>query len=217
MELNLFTILIALMLAVWIIQAIGIALSERSFSWKTGLNFLASACLITGATGFFGTALSAAGGLNWLPSSFEWPVGSAENVLVTADGSHIVPLTPSGRIQIYSRDRKFERGWTVDAGGGTFKLLPAGKNDVFVYTARGSMKYHYDIYGRLLSSEKYDPQGYSDLEKAGIIVEIPTPFYLMVFTHPFAAWLAAAAGMLLLYIISRMKHGKTGKVNPAAF
>ena len=130
---NLPVIIITAMLTVWILQAVVVALSVKSFTWKAGLNFIASACLVIGALGFFGSALSATGGLSWLPSTFEWPIGGAENVLITSDGTHIVPHTASGRIQIYDKDLNFLRGWNIDAGGGTFILVPAGDNDFYIY------------------------------------------------------------------------------------
>ena len=34
--------------------------------------------------------------MNWLPTSFEWPVGYTGGVVSTAEGLHVVPHTPSG-------------------------------------------------------------------------------------------------------------------------
>ena len=82
-------------------------------AWPFGVGLL-----LIGVTGFLGAGFSSAGGLNWLPSSFEWPVGSVDGVVTTKDGLHVVPHTPSGRIQIYDSGWHFTRGWRVDAGGG---------------------------------------------------------------------------------------------------
>src|SRR5262249_50277691 len=81
--------------------------SERGRGWRRWLTTTASCLLVVGAAGFFGSALSAAGGLNWLPSSFEWPVGYASGVVSTPEGLHVVPHTPSGRVQVYDANWSF--------------------------------------------------------------------------------------------------------------
>jgi hypothetical protein len=53
--------------------------------------FAASALIIMGTTGWFGSALSAVGGLNWLPRTWEWPVGTADGVITMPDGSMMKP------------------------------------------------------------------------------------------------------------------------------
>lgn len=193
------------LLTIWIIFAIVNALSVRSFTWKAGLNLLASACIAIGGLGFFGTGLSATGELQWLSDTFEWPVGSAEGVLITSDGTHIVPHTDSGRIQIYDEDLNFLRGWSIDAAGGVFQLYPAGDGDFYIYTARGSRKYHYDIYGTLLTWENYSPGSYSRFAGAGHDVRIPTPFYLLVFSSTLYSWFVAVIGFGLLAIVRKLK------------
>ncbi len=197
MNLNFFTIMILLMLLVWIVQATNIAFSQRNLTWKAILNFVASGCLVIGALGFFGSALSATGGLNWLPQSFEWPIGTASGALTKPDGTVIVPHTPSGRIQVYDKDLSFQRGWFINAEGGTFKLLPSDGNSFYVLTARGNHSYLYDVHGSLLTHENYQAGAYSVATDTGECVTVPTPFYLLVFAHPFVSWIVAAIGMFL--------------------
>lgn len=57
---------------------------------------LASVLLAVGGTGFFGSALSAVGGINWLPRSFEWPVGYVGGIVSMRDGTYVVPHPPMG-------------------------------------------------------------------------------------------------------------------------
>ena len=52
-----------------------------------------------GIIGFFGSGVSALGGLNWLGPFFEWPVGYTTEAVTTKTGLHIVPHTASGRIK----------------------------------------------------------------------------------------------------------------------
>jgi len=213
MKINFFTITILMMLLVWITQAMRIALSQKGFTSKAILNFVASGCLAVGATGFFGSALSATGGLDWLPESFEWPVGKVQAALTGPDGMIIVPHVPSGRIQIYDRNLSFQRGWFIDAHGGTFRISPADGNTFHVFTARGDHKYLYDMHGSLLSTDTYPGGDYSKTEHIGEEVDIPTPFYLMVFVHPFASWFVAAIGMALLFLTGEARRCYKGSPN----
>ena len=206
---NLNTILATTMLAVLILLAIGFALSQRGFTWKTGLTCFGSACWITAALGFFGPFIASAGGLSWLPSTFEWPIGSASNVLVTSDGAHIVPHVPSGRVQIYDKHLGFQRGWFVESHGAGFKLAPDGDERVCVYFARSYVKRHYDLYGKRISSEPYLPRIYSRVADMGRRVRIPTPFYLLVFAHPLISWVVLVIGAVVVSILNR-----SGKERP---
>jgi len=197
------------MLAVWIIQAIRLVLSQKGFTWKTILNFIASACLIVGAVGFFGSALSATAGLS-TKQSFEWPIGDASGALKLANGDIVVPHEPSGRVQIYDKSLNFLRGWSVDASGGSFQLYPADSSTFVIFTARGDMEYKYDLQGNLISSKKYSG-AYPKSSSETFNIAIPTPLYLKVFTHPFVAWFVAAFGMLLLFITGEARGQKPNK------
>ncbi len=199
------------MLVIWIIQAIKIAISQKGFNWKSILNFIASACLIIGALGFFGAGLLATSNLE-TPQSFEWPIGNSDFALKYPDGTVVVSHEPSGRVQIYDQSLKFIRGWAVKADGGLFRLHPADGSTFYIYTARNDMKYHYNLNGKLLSSQKYSGVYPKDSHQL-ISVSIPTPFYLMTFTHPGASWFVAAFGMFLLFIMEEVRGNKPNKAN----
>lgn len=206
MVVNFFTILPLIMLAVWVLSAIRIIFSQRELSLKAGMNIVASACLIIGAAGFFLTIFISLNGSSYLPETFEWPVGTAENVVVTSDNTYIIPLLPIERIQIYDKDLKFQRGWFIDAGGGEFKLAAAGDNDFYIYTSRSNLRLHYDIYGKLISTKPFSSANYSKLKtEAHHRVEIPTPFYLLIFTDPVIASLFCALGGLLLFLAKKLE------------
>src|SRR5579863_4024374 len=98
----LFIVLTLCILSAWVFFGIRSLWSTKNETgtrcWLIGT---AATLVIIGAIGFFGAALSASGGLNWLPNSFEWPVGYASGVVSTRDDLFVVPHTPSGRVQVY--------------------------------------------------------------------------------------------------------------------
>lgn len=201
-----FTILIA---GAFILVAASIPFSSQcETGWKRWLAILGSFFLVVGATGFFGSALSAFGGLNCLPNSFEWPVGSSEGVISTPEGKHIVPLTSCGRIQVYNPDWSFVTGWPIDAAGGTFKLLWPTDGSIEVVTARGNLRYVFDMEGRLISKDSYKPDTYDSFPDLGQPVVVPTSPWLWVFSKPGYSWAALVIGMALCFVARRSRGGK---------
>lgn len=206
-----FIIMCLLILAVWLFFGAREFCSAKKRTGKQRiLTLLASTLITIGALGFFGSALSAMGGLNWLPHSFEWPVGRATGVVSTKDGYWVVPHTPTGRIQIYDSHWKFLRGWNVDASAGTFKLYITDTNQIHVVTARGQRLYVYDIHGELLSKAGYPATGtgYSAFPDEGATFVVPTPIWLWIFSSPIYSWAAAAAGIACLIARDKLTKGK---------
>jgi hypothetical protein len=191
--------------------------SEGGKGWRRWLITTASCLLAVGATGFFGTALSAIGGLNWLPSSFEWQAGYTAGVVSTPEGVHVVPHTASGRIQVYDANWSYLTGWHVDAGGGTFKLLAPSADRVDVITARGRWHYVFTIDGHLISKNSNERKSYDSFPDEGESVVVPTPFWLWVFSHPGISWGVAVTGMIILLIMQRPGKRKCeGSANATA-
>jgi hypothetical protein len=212
-----FSILIILfILSVWILTAVQQLFSaKKETGGKRWLVCVASILMAVGAIGFFGAALSSTGGLNWLPSSFEWPVGRANGV-VSVNGYFVVPHTPSGRVQIYDNHWKFIRGWHVDAGGGTFKLKTSDQDHIDVITARGQWHYIFDLSGKLLSKEQYSPAStYSSFRSEGQSYVVPTFPWLWVFSNPFYSWLSGILG-IALFIAKDKISGRKTKTSPPA-
>jgi hypothetical protein len=196
---QLFGALISLMLAAWMFFAVTIPFNKRyRYLGKRPLVALAGLFLLVGAIGFFGAGLSASGALNWLPQSFEWPVGYADGVVSTPDGEHIVPLIGSNRIQIYDSDWHFLRGWHVDALGGTFKLLASGNDRVEVITSRGEWHITYMLHGTLITRVNYSHASYDSFPDSGQRFAVPTHWWLWPFAGPFYSWTTLMLGMLIL-------------------
>jgi len=198
-----------LVLGVWLfLGVLSLCWIKTETGGKRWLTGLAGIFVIVGALGFFGSFISASGGLNWLPPSFEWPVGRATGVVSTKDHFFVVPHTPSGRVQVYDRNWKFVRGWHVDAGGGTFQLKTSETGQVEVITSRGEWHYIFDLSGKLLSKQHYSPVSYAALEKEGQSHLVPTAPWLWVFSSPFYSWLSAIAGLGLFIAVGKLSRKK---------
>jgi YD repeat-containing protein len=182
---------------------------KRYGSWGRQLAAgVAGFLILIGTVGFFGSALSALGGLNWLPRSFEWPTGYVSGVVSLPSGGHLVPHTPSGRVQVYDQDWRFLHGWHVDAGGGTFKLQLASNDRIEVITARGNWRYTYTLAGDLISRVNYLPATYSSFPDCGESQVTPTRSWLWVFTSPFISVAVSLMGGAVLSIAERRRKPK---------
>jgi len=192
----------------WIWLAVRGALqTKRLTGWRRGARLLGSLFIVVGGMGFFGSAFSALGGLNWLPNSFEWPVGYASGIIRTGNGLYVVPHTAAGRIQIYDSNWKFQRGWPVDAGGGTFKLVPSGEDQFDVITARMQLHYVFNTNGKWISKTEYPPASYDSFHDSGQSFVVPTAPWLWAFTNPFISLAAIMVGMILSSMADPSKRG----------
>jgi hypothetical protein len=198
-------------LCLWLVWALGVSVFAYKSARRRGLarwlGLVASFLLLLGATGFFGAAFSAMGGLNWLPNSFEWPVGSVDGVVKTREGLYVVPHTSSGRIQIYDREWRFLHGWHVAAGGGVFKLDVNPEGAIVVFTARGNWRYLFTKDGQLISKEKYSPPTlYSSLPERGERADVPNAPWLWSFTNPLLSWIVVVFGMGSYWLAERVNR-----------
>lgn len=149
---------------------------------------------LVGMAGVLASMLSAMGPLR-LPGSREWPAGYVRGVVTTAEGKHIVPLRPSGRVQIYDSQWHFMNGWNVDAWGGVFEVQCCPGRIVEVLTARGDRLYRFTEEGQLISSEPL-PQPISLWSTNGRSVMVPTPLALWMFSSPILSGAIAIIGFL---------------------
>src|SRR5258708_1584085 len=89
-------VMVSAMLVVWLFLAASEFLTAmKHHSLRRVITFFAATFIAIGAIGFFGSALAAMGAFNWLPSSFEWPVGHAHGVVSTKAHYFLLPYTPS--------------------------------------------------------------------------------------------------------------------------
>jgi len=122
-------------------------------------------------------------------------------VVSTPEGFHIVPHTPSGRVQVYDADWTFLTGWYVDAFGGTFKLLAPVDGHIDVITARGDRHYVFDTGGQLISKSSYRPNSYDSFPEVGVSAVVPTAPWLWVFSNPAISWAVLMIGFVPMIVI----------------
>lgn len=197
---NIVFILLLLLVSVPFTMLVIAAAFESSASPRRRvLATVASVLLAVGGLGFFGTGLSALGGLDWA-GSFEWPVGYATNV-VTVPGDFHALSTPSGRVQVYDAQWRFVRGWHISHGDGPVRLIPLADGSIDVYTAKGQARYHYTLEGQLLNQGAFS-EDFESLPK-GDGMFVPTRPWLWVFSHPFISWGLLAGGLVMFGWIDR--------------
>ena len=202
---NLFGVLIALFAASWLFLAARGMTKELKASgltkWIKGMMYL---LILIGAGGFFAAALSATG-IFKLPTSYEWPAGYVRGAVTAGDGKHIVPLMPSGRLQIYDSQWHFIRGWNVDASGGDFKAWCSSDGVIEVFTARGQRHYSFTQDGHLISSGTFS-EPFSSLPIEGQSVVVPTSPLLWIFSSPFLSWAVVVVGAVGLTVTKKMER-----------
>jgi hypothetical protein len=203
-----FGLFLALFAIVWLfLAARGSAREFRRanrFKWTVAVMYF---LILVGASGFFAAALSANGVLK-LPFYREWPAGYVGGVVTTVDGKYIVPLVPSGRVQLYDPHWQFIRGWNVAAEGGDFKTQHSPNDLIEVFTARGEHHYSFDEYGHLIASMRVPPEYFSSLPKSESVV-VPTSLFLWPFSSPFLSWGVTVIGFVGLSILRKIGRRAT--------
>jgi hypothetical protein len=206
---SLFGLLLAVFAVVWLFLVVRGAAREfkrvRRSQWLVALMYF---LILAGAGGFFAQMLSAVGLLK-VSTSREWPAGYVSGIARTADGKYIVPLVPSGRVQLYDSQWHFLRGWHVDAEGGDFKVQCLTDGAIEVFTERGEHHYSFAEDGRLIASTRRSSETYSLLPKGQSAVVRTSPF-LWMFSSPLLSWAVALIGFAGTAILRKMRREKVG-------
>ena len=172
---------------------------RQNFGWAI---LVCGALVVIGAVGFFGQMLLAIDVIK-IPKSVEWPAGYVKGVIATQEGLNVVPLEPSGRVQVYDRDWHFLHGWHIDASGGSFKVLSTRPGIIEVFTGRGRRHFTYSEDGQLLASEAPYVESIAAIDNGGIATTVPTKSFLWPFSSPFLSWALVLIGFLGIWIIKK--------------
>ena len=206
-----FTSIVILLAAAWIVAfpCFGYSLAKTEKGWSRCCGIFGAALATIGGIGFFGTALAALGMCNWLPRTFEWPVGYVGGVVTTQEGLYVVPHSPSSRIQIYDGDWVFKTGWFLDGRSGPIKISRVDDDELEVVANHSRRRFVYKMSGELISSSPYAPMTYGDFPSLGVTRFVPTSPWLLIFSHPLASFAAGLCGMAFLGKASAKRtHGK---------
>ena len=193
--------LLLLFLIGFLVAAIRNSLSmlRQASGWRRWLILPSSALVVIGASGFFGQGIVASGP-NWLPTSFEWPAGRVEDALTAANSYHIILVSGVARIQVYDRNWRFLRGWSVPRAL-RLRMLGDGTIEALTKSEKGLV---FDVRGSLISERTYGIRESEDLENSlphtGSVL-VPTPASLYVFSNPLLCWFVFAA-CRLVYLIT---------------
>lgn len=169
------------------------------------LKFLGGLLLPVGLILFVGMGVVSSGCLGQM-RSVAWPVGTTDFAIKLPDGRYAVPLRHLDRVQIYSPDLHFLFGWQLDAGAGTFSLLPSPDGRLEVFTARGNRHHTFTPEGKLVTSETY-PTGSTrsfNPPPTAVTLSLPAPWWSFPSRGPIFAWGTGATGILIL-ILSRTR------------
>lgn len=163
----------------------------RKSTWLASVPALVG---LIGFAGFFAQMLSGEGIIK-LPRTYEWPAGYATHVVRTPDGKYLVPLVPAGRLQLYSADWHFLRGWNINALGGDFRAAENSDGTIEVFAARGRHNYTFNENGDLVSSRDL-PDAYGSLPNSGESLIVRTPLVLWPYSSPFISVVVGTVGFL---------------------
>ena len=177
--------------------------------WTRFVAAPAGILVIIGLIGFLACFLANLGCLNWLPASFEWPVGHAHGAIAMPNGYYIVPLQGFSRIQVYDPNWRFVRGWFIQDGNGGFVLHPSRQDQFEVFTGAlrhgGSRGYRYTftLNGDLASPQdcSLDETTWNSIAKQGTSVVVPTSMWLWPFSNPGHAIILLVPGAFVLGLL----------------
>lgn len=193
-----------ILIIVWVLHGFLLIIFDGFRLGKILYSFFCSACYVICFIGFFGARLSALGGLDGLPKTFEWPIGTANEVLVLSDGTNVVPHIPSSRIQIYNKKLEFQKSWVIEAEGGDFKLYATEDGTFHIYVIETKKRYEYNTSSKLIATAKFQPIEMNELEYESKKVRIPTPIIFLVFGNAFASLAVGVLGIILMSFRSKI-------------
>jgi hypothetical protein len=118
------------------------------------LRRLAQALIVLGWLGFIGPVCLPYAG-TWM-DRVELPAFFETTTIALPDGGRLTATMPTGRVQRYGSDGRFQTGWFVDAWGGHFAIGLTADGVVAVCTARGRRIFLFDLDGQLLDQGACD-------------------------------------------------------------
>jgi hypothetical protein len=195
---------------------------------KKKLNFISIILIVIGQIGFLGGAIISS---RLVEFKRELPLGNTEDIVVSRDGRIFLGLQFYGKIQSYDAKGKFLKNWDVDNSAGAFRL-DICDDTLLVATARGDLLIKYNVEGKIIDKQSIrniylkhrESNPYVDsfnnltyklnhgllasvtkIENGKSEKIISMPFFLMIFKGPMPAFLFAAIGVIIQFVMNKEK------------
>ena len=125
------------------------------------LKMLALALFIIAGLNWFGSSLIS--NLGIIQPNQELPLAHLEGIVVDQQNNIFLGNQFYGQIQMYDTEGNFQKGWFIDANGGSFRLRLNEQDNLEVATARTNLLYVFDLKDDNVSiienAEAYDDFG----------------------------------------------------------
>ena len=122
----------------------------------TTINYVSVVFFIVGVGGFLSSAVCTFVAMSGNPRVTTWarfPLGDLGSLGVDSKGNLYCGSIFYCRIQVYSPQGEFIRGWFLNSGGGTFQIEIDKEEKLHVHTARGNKYFIFSKEGKLLHKE----------------------------------------------------------------
>ena len=184
--------------------------------------------ILIGFIGFIGGGFITMGVINY---EKEVPLGDIKGIVVDNEGHIYIGLGFYGKVQVYDTNGEFIKNWKAGASGGTFNIELTEDQNILISTARGDKQILYDQNGNVLS-KKSNYNIYSNTKRPrnqfttdrGETYEVVGGMFpkiiktspnnkmivnqgllLQIMKGPFPAWLIAALGIGLTFLLRKDK------------
>lgn len=200
--------------------------TKKSIAFKVSVFLIVTLALI-GFGGFlagFICSFTADSDYPKVSTKARFPLGDLQTAAVDSSGNIYCGSGFYSRIQAYSPEGKFIRGWFFQVGRGTLRMMIDGEDNIHIGTAKGDEHHIFTTDGKLLTTEG-DMNAFNNLDKDQITdidgnsyeilnslilprvsktdakgkktVVVSDPFYLWFINGPLPVWLWMLVAILL--------------------
>jgi hypothetical protein len=177
-----------------------VTLSKEATRTRRVIANMGFALMIYGGNAFMIQALAATGMFMSIPSHWNLPMGYGSCVRDNQQQQFCV--STAGRVQKYSAEGRFIKGWFIEAFGGSAKIRKGAEGTIQLISSRRGMVYTFDDDGNLLSAEANIPRRLFERTKEKRRY-VSTSLLLMPLTHPWLAVFTMLLGKLLAGLADR--------------
>lgn len=137
-------------------ELLNLLLKSKFISDRQYINIVAWILMILGGLGWAGGIIFATGGGGDTSGSVEFPLGDLSGIAVDSLGRIYCNLGFYSQVQQYDKTGTFLKSWSINSGGGDFKIRLNDKDELEVITARTDSLLRYNSDGVLLEEKHLD-------------------------------------------------------------